>query len=830
MKYVGIDLGTTNSAICSFDGETVQLYKSPDQTDVTPSAIFIDKRGNKYIGTRAYNNAARNPDNAAVLFKRLMGSSTSIALSAVNMSMTPEECSAEVLRVLYGYLPDDIRNDKETGTVITVPAAFNQTQKESTMSAATSAGIGKVALMQEPVAAVMSVMRQRKSDGTFVVFDLGGGTLDVAIAESISGRVSLLAHGGIAMCGGRDFDRLIFDNIIKPWLKAKFKLPSDFDSNHAFNSLTRMATWAAERAKIELSQRASTTISLPETDIGLKDSDGNDIYLDIPLDRKAFDALIAPKIDESIEAARETIKKAALTAQDVERVVFVGGPTYYKPLREKVASALGIAPSTDVNPMTAVAEGAAIFAESIDWSSQSRTRKSARGSLSSTGSLRVAFNYVARTPDIKARLAARVDGPIAKGVAFQIDSLDTGWSSGRIELQDGASVDLPLAKPGDNLFKVFVFDAAGGPLAIPSDKLIIARTAASIDAIPASHSIGVEARDKVGGRFVLDYLVREGEQLPKKGKKVFRAEESLKAGSATSIKFKLWEGEIADPITDNRFVGMFEIKGSDFEDNVITAGAELVCEYEVLDSGNIVMEVSVPSIGGSFHSKRNYYSPQDAKIDYSKSSKIVNEQSEETTSRLDEMASTVNDPLLNQARDKLEQARSVQTSETDPEVTKKAMDNVQEARRLISQARKAHLKEIRQLELNKTVEFFNAVIRKLARPSEAETFDNLVKTAQRAIDGNTGDFEALIDDMQGKNWAILWRQEWFVIDRFKEMAQESHLFPDANLYAELLAAGAEALKANDIENLRKIVARMHFARIGAVHIEDMMAGANIVRG
>ena len=176
-NYVGIDLGTTNSAICSFDGETVRLYQSPEQQEVTPSAIFINNRGGKYVGKRAYDQAARSPDNSAILFKRFMGTSTPMRLPAVNLIMTPEDCSAEILRVLYGYLPEEIRNDTETGTVITVPAAFNQMQKDATMSAAEAAGIGKVALMQEPVAAVMSVMRQRKSDGIFLVYDLGGGTL-----------------------------------------------------------------------------------------------------------------------------------------------------------------------------------------------------------------------------------------------------------------------------------------------------------------------------------------------------------------------------------------------------------------------------------------------------------------------------------------------------------------------------------------------------------------------------------------------------------------------------------------------------------------------------
>ncbi|HHG5550776.1 TPA: Hsp70 family protein, partial [Pseudomonas aeruginosa] len=542
MKYVGIDLGTTNSAISSFDGEKIQLFKSPEQHDVTPSAIFIDRRGNKYVGSRAYNNAARNPDNAAVLFKRLMGTSTPVKLPAVNLTMTPEECSAEVLRTLFGYLPEEIRGDGDTGTVITVPAAFNQMQKDSTMSAADAAGLGRVALMQEPVAAVMSVMRQRKNDGVFVVYDLGGGTLDIAIAESIAGRVNLLAHGGIAMCGGRDFDRILFDNVVKPWLLENFDLPEDLAANPQFKSLLRMATWAAEKAKIELSQKEDAVVSLPETELGVRDQAGEEIYIDIAIDRKRYDALIAPKVEESIQSARETLEKAGLSPHDVERVVFVGGPTHYKPLRDKVAFELGIAPSTDVNPMTAVAEGAAVFAESIDWASQSRGRKSARGALSAGGGIDLSFNYIARTPEPRAKIVAKFGGRAPAGIEFQIDSLDTGWSSGRVALKDGASVELSLTKPGDNIFKVFVFDSNGAPVALREDKIVIARTAASIDAIPASHSIGVEARDKVGGRLVLDYLVREGDQLPKKGKKTFKAGESLKSGSAGSIKFKLWEG------------------------------------------------------------------------------------------------------------------------------------------------------------------------------------------------------------------------------------------------------------------------------------------------
>jgi molecular chaperone DnaK len=830
MKYVGVDLGTTNSAICSYDGETIRLYKSPEQHDVTPSAIFIDKRGNKYVGSRAYNMAAKNPDNAATLFKRFMGTSTPVKLAAVDRIMTPEQCSAEVLRALYGYLPEEIRNDADTGTVITVPAAFNQMQKDSTMAAAEAAGIGRVALMQEPVAAVMSVMQKRKADGIFVVYDLGGGTLDIAVAQSIAGRVSLLAHGGIAMCGGRDFDRSLFDNVVRPWLMQQFHLPEDLASNPQFTSLVRMATWAAEKAKIDLSQREESVISVPDNELGVRDLSGEEIYIDIPLTRRVFDELIAHRLDESIESARDTLEKAGISPHDVERVVFVGGPTHYKPLRDKVSFELGISPSTEVNPMTAVAEGAGVFAESIDWATQGRGRKSSRGSLSSGGTIDVSFNFVARTPDVRSKVVAKVSGQVAAGSEFQLDSLDTGWSSGRIPLRDGASVELTLSKPGDNTFKVFVFDSSGGPIKLKDDKILITRTAASVDAIPASHSVGLELQKRIGGPTVLEYLVKEGDQLPKSGKLIVKAGESLKARSAGSLKFKLWEGEISDPISDNRPIGMFEIKGSDFDEGVIAAGADLVCDYQIHDSGNIVLEVSVPSIGGSFHSGRNFYSQQSGAVNYANSGKLVAEQAEQVQSRLDEMAGKIDDPRIDKAREMLDAAEANGQKHGDPEAAKQAMDGVLEAKKQLALARKANLKPIRQMELDHVVEFFDEAVRKHAKQTEESVFDNLAKTAQRAIDNNSPEFEAHLDDLRGKNHDILWRQDWFVIDRFKRFAQSPHQFQDAREHAGLVSIGADALKANDITKLRQVVAQLYSIRIGVAGDDDMTASSNIVAG
>ena len=480
--YAGINIRAICTAPSPHSMARNWAWKSPDGKDVTPSAIYFDRRS-KYFGTRAYDMVPQDKERAAILFKRVMGTSTPIKIAGLPEALTPEQCSAEILKVLFGYLPEEIRS-QVAGTVITVPAAFNQMQKDATSQAAELAGIGAVALMQEPVAAVMSVMRARPSNGTFIIYDLGGGTLDVAIAEGIDGRVSLSAHGGIEMCGGRDWDREIVTNVVRPWLEKNFKLPEDVAVSPKYKRLIAMLPWAAEKAKIDLSSRNEALVSLSEAEVRLQDLNGTDIYVEAPITRDVLDRLIDEKLKASIEAVRNTMNKAGLTSQDIDRVVFVGGPTQYKTVRDRVAFELGISGAMDVDPMTAVAAGAAVFAESVDWTSARRGRKTSRGSIAIGNDLAVSFNYSARTPDVRSRFLVKVTGRIDPGAEFQIESLETGWSSGRLALKDGASVDLMLSKLGENQFKIFVFDATGAPMPLKTDRIAITRTAASIDAIP----------------------------------------------------------------------------------------------------------------------------------------------------------------------------------------------------------------------------------------------------------------------------------------------------------------------------------------------------------
>ena len=807
-QYIGIDLGTTNSAICSYDGTSLRVWKSPEQNDVTPSVLSYDRRGNKYVGKRAYDAAPQNPKNTAQLFKRMMGTKTPIHIDVLGRDLTPEECSAEVLKTLYGYLPEEVRSDPSIGTVITVPAAFNQMQKAATREAAQMAGIGRVALMQEPVAAVMSVMRVKKQDGLFLIYDFGGGTLDVAVAERIGAQVQLIAHGGIAMCGGRDFDRGIFSSVVRPWLAEQFHLPQDFMSDVRYRSLHRLALLAVEKAKIELSGAEETHISLTEYETRTTDLDGSEIYLDIPLTRAQVDAVMEEKLAESVARVREILAQNNLSAVDFEDVVFIGGPTNYKPLRDYVSFALGIPAGVPVNPMTAVAEGAAIYAESIDWSTQELTHRPVRGEVRMAEDA-VSFNYIARTAEPQAKLAVKVQGDVPDGSEFEVTG--TAWTSGRCALRHGTIVTLRLDTDGANAFRITVYDRCGA--VIRQEDIVIERTAAVISAIPASHSIGVEVLKTIGqSASTLDWLVRVGDRLPKKGQRVFKAAQVLRADSAESLNFKLWEGEIEEPVQDNRFIGVFSIRGTDLTDGVIPAGADLVCDYEMRDDGNISIEISVPQIGVLFRSAREVYSRQEGSVDYSAEDSVdaLLAEADDVLERIEQLEGMVTDEKLGRARTRAEAAADIAYSEhPDAEPLQEAAEHLYEAKRLLYEVRRDNSANVRRAELDRLRGIYEDGVRQFASAEEKHSIETLLRRAQNAVVRRDTSFDGYMNELRGRCYGILFTQDFFVIDCFKNLLRTDPPATDPARYQTLAAEGMNAVAAGDINALRKILIEMY---------------------
>lgn len=820
--FIGIDLGTTNSAITSFDGKNTRVWKSPEQNDVTPSVIYIAKRGGRFYGKKAYDNAPLNPENTAQLFKRLMGSSTKIKVA--DIEMTPEECSAEILRTLFGYLPEDVRNDKKTGTVITVPAAFNQMQKSATKEAAFSAGINKVALIQEPVAAIMSVAKQQNINGLFVVYDFGGGTFDVSIAERAGNKINLLTNDGIAFCGGRDFDKLLLDNIVVPWLKNNFNLPEGFRINEKYAKLIRMATWATEQAKIELSAKETASVQLDESVIRCSDESGNEIYLDVPLSREQYNNLIFPKIDETIEKTREVISNVSLKPEDINYVVFVGGPTQYKPLRDRVSQQLGIAPSTDVNPMTAVSEGAAIYAESVDFEIAKGGQKADKGIIK-VQSFGLEFRYNARTSSDKAKIAVVFKN--ADKLNFVFKSQNTGWTSGKLTLSSGSIVTVDLTEMGENSFSVQCFDENGTEVKLPESNITIAKTLINIGKIPCAHSVGVELEDPVTGKPILDYLIKKDDLLPKSGTVKYKTTKRISAGSNDSISFKLWEGEIADPVEYNRFIGEISISGNSFEYGIIPVGSEIVCDYTFSDSGNIETKVTVPSVG--ITETKDSYDRLSGQIDFNNDDTKIVSEAQSVLEKIEELSENIFDEKLDEAAIKIRSYLD-RSDDLDAEDLQTLFEITQTGKGVVASFMRENKAIVWQQDLDSAMDGFSD-LESNATEAQKNMIYKLQDNIQRAIDANSPTAEKLLAQLHDAIAKVAFNNDDIFYAIFASMAQNPQEFTNQALFNQLVKQGCQCIQSKDINGLKSVLQRMIQIRIPqeGSDVDTMLKGSGLTK-
>lgn len=317
--YLGIDLGTSNSAIVGNVAGQLRLFKAADGSDVLPSVIYVDKRGHRFVGKNAYDRIVTSPQSVASGFKRLMGTKSPVRINGEEWA--PEECSAEVIRTLVSQANTESGGQEIEGVVITIPAAFNQMQSEATVRAAKTAGLDKVSLIQEPVAAaIAAIAKSPVKDGVFLIYDLGGGTFDVALVISTAGSVNVIAHEGINMLGGRDFDRRIFDSIVRPWLVANFDLPQHFQKDAAYRHLTTISHHAIERAKIQLSASNSASIFVSEDDVRMKDLSGAEIYLGIDTSRDAVANIIRDLVENTIALCQKVIEDNGYRAEDISKI------------------------------------------------------------------------------------------------------------------------------------------------------------------------------------------------------------------------------------------------------------------------------------------------------------------------------------------------------------------------------------------------------------------------------------------------------------------------------------------------------------------------------
>ena len=346
-KIIGIDLGTTNSCVAVMEGGEPVVIPNAEGARTTPSVVAFTKNGERLVGQVAKRQAVTNPDRTIISIKRDMGTDRRISIDGKDYA--PQDISAMILMKLKAdaeaYLGETV-----TQAVITVPAYFSDAQRQATKDAGKIAGLDVKRIINEPTAAALAYGLDKEDSHKILVYDLGGGTFDVSLLEIGDGVFEVLATNGNTRLGGDDFDQRIID-----YLAAEFKKENNIDLKADRMALQRLKE-AAEKAKIELSGVMSTNINLPFI---TADATGPK-HLDITLTRAKFDELTRDLVEATVAPMQNALRDAGLTANEVDRVILVGGSTRIPAVQEAVRKMVGKEPYRNINPDECVAIGAAI--------------------------------------------------------------------------------------------------------------------------------------------------------------------------------------------------------------------------------------------------------------------------------------------------------------------------------------------------------------------------------------------------------------------------------------------------------------------------------------
>ena len=347
-KIIGIDLGTTNSCVAVMEGGEPVVIPNAEGNRTTPSVVAFSKNGERLVGQIAKRQAVTNPDNTVISIKRKMGTSEKVKIEGEEFS--PQEISAMILQKLKADA-ENYLGQKVTQAVITVPAYFSDSQRQATKDAGKIAGLEVLRIINEPTAAALAFgMDKEDQDQKIMVYDLGGGTFDVSILDIGDGVFEVLATNGNTHLGGDDFDERIMD-----YLVSEFKKSNGIDLKSDKMAMQRLKE-AAEKAKIELSGMQQTQINLPFI---TADAQGPK-HLDITLTRAKFEELIRDLVDATRVPVEQAMKDAGVTANDIHKILLVGGSTRVPCVQEAVKKITGKDPDKGINPDECVAIGAAI--------------------------------------------------------------------------------------------------------------------------------------------------------------------------------------------------------------------------------------------------------------------------------------------------------------------------------------------------------------------------------------------------------------------------------------------------------------------------------------
>ena len=786
----GIDLGTTNSALAIVADGRPHLVENNRSQLWTPSAAWIPANGSVRIGAPAYERRESFPNDVATEFKRWMGSTHRFAFQAANLTMSAPELSAEVLKALRGDAEQRFERALRAA-VITVPAAFNLTQCHATQAAAELAGLVQTPLMQEPVAASLAYgFSANLTDGQWLVYDLGGGTFDLALVGIEDGQVRVLDHEGDNYLGGKDLDWAIVEKLIIPRLSERYQVAGLSRTNAKVQAGMAILKAKAEEAKIELSRAQAATVAIESGRVSLIDDEGREIEQDIVVTRADYEALIRPILLKTVALSKDLLQRQSRVRPDC--ILLVGGPTLTPLVRRLIGEELGIAVNTTANPLTVVAEGAALYAASQPLEVAARVFTSAAVQVAPV--CHVELRYAAVTDDEIVPVALTATGESAAVV--EVSAASGGWNSGRVPLKSGAAVmRAPLPGTGAHVFRVRVSDVHGNSCASDLTEFVVYRGLTAAPA-PLSRTIGVVVRDEGSDRPLVEPLLLKNSSLPAAKSKEFRTTVPLDPdGEETVVGIYLVEGDAHRPERDHP-VGMIEIKSRDML-RLVPANSPIEVRVNV-DTSRLLRAQALVALTDQPFDVTIRLDPDEPTVSAMTDSILV------AQGRLDDLSMTISATEIGSLREEVEIVRRlVLRSEADSSCTPEAAASLRTLQLRLDTHEEAE--NLPRAQRDGEAEFATTsnVVTAYGSESQSRRLAALANEFQTAAEaGNLAEVERTTSRVTRLRFEVLAQQPWFWKEWFEYLADSHQAWTDDVTAESLVRDGRQQLLRQDFDGLR----------------------------
>lgn len=804
----GIDLGTSNSLIAKFDKGNVEVFKNPNGFKETLPSVVGFRNDRILIGDQARSYLQRDPKSVASHFKRKMGTSETFKIKALNASKSPVELSAYVLKELKTFVHTGEQVD---GAVITIPASFDTVQSNATKEAGTLAGFKTVVLLQEPIAASLAYANKEKNvdlkNSQWLVYDLGGGTFDVALVKIVEGELTVLDHEGDNYLGGTDFDALIVEKIVVPELQRRgafADLLGEMKSESGrYNKLWLTLLLAAESAKVELSSKTAAEIDLG-TVSDLQDDEGKAIEAIINITRSEFEAVVKEAVETTIDRMKQILTRNSLQPADLKFILMVGGSTLIPYVRKRVEEVMGIPVNTSIDPTNAICIGAAFFAGTKEKGASQVSKPRVKSNLK----IRASYNKASQ--EAEETFTAKIEGDLT-GLQYRVTNDDGSFDSGLKKLATRIMEDLPLREGAFNLFALKIFDGQGNLVPIDFDMIQIAQGRYSVAGQMLPEDISLVKDNWAAKDTRLESLFSKNSILPSKKKTTVEVAKTIVKGSSEPIHIIVVEGPSNRHSSTNKPIGMLSISGAQITKDLIK-GTEIDLTIELSESRDLTISAFLNGTGQEFSQVfapklRHVTSQMLAKEILLLETKIQTEIEDAQTNGHRETADNL-EKVLSGVQDLMGSAAEL----AEDDVTDKKFQLEDQKRKLAQEM--FELTSSKRLNLVKAAyQETKSEVAKLVKESgndrERHILTEIFAREQSFVNSTIPEkIQAVVDELGHMRWQILMRTPDFLKGMFSHLMDRRASMNDQIQASQLIDNGKRAIAKDDIEALQQINARL----------------------